>query len=228
MDSPHYPTKDEMQYMGDLMRGKRKRDLLVILAFTVAGAIFGAVIGFAGHAGESEPLDVGFILSCVGVVALTFAVITGMLLASLRSIVAICKAWIPARVIVGIVCAVVGLGSRGRCFFGCSIRRPSSCIPSAARWASSSAFYSCFSGCACSFRCTARSRAKTTKSSRPAPSPPTTRRRRRRKGSGDRRREVAPLRDVERQTIRPFGTCEGDKRAGRLSSTRPSAISVSA
>ncbi len=107
MDSPHYPTKDEMQYMGDLMRGKRKRDLLVILAFTVAGAIFGAVIGFAGHAGESEPLDVGFILSCVGVVALTFAVITGMLLASLRSIVAICKAWIPARVIVGIVCAVV-------------------------------------------------------------------------------------------------------------------------
>lgn len=107
MNSPHYPTKDEMQYMGDLMRGKRKRDLLVILAFTVAGAIFGAVIGFAGHAGESEPLDVGFILSCVGVVALTFAVITGMLLASLRSIVAICKAWIPARVIVGIVCAVV-------------------------------------------------------------------------------------------------------------------------
>ena len=65
-----------------------------------------AAIALAGSSASDEAPDPMFILSCIGIVAFAFAVITGLMLASLRTIAAICRAWIPARIIVGIVCVL--------------------------------------------------------------------------------------------------------------------------
>lgn len=101
------PTKDEMQYMGDLIHGKRRLDLIVIASLAVLGALAGVAIGFSHAAMNNAPVDVGFTLMCAGVVALTFLVITWLMLSSIRAIIAICKSWVPARIIVGIVCVLL-------------------------------------------------------------------------------------------------------------------------
>lgn len=106
MDFQRPPYKDEVQYMGDMLHGRRKVDALIIVAATFVGAVLGVVIGFAGNAANDEAPDAGFILGCAAMVAVAFAVITGLMLASLRTIVAICKAWLPARIITGVVCVL--------------------------------------------------------------------------------------------------------------------------
>lgn len=106
MDIQRPPYKDEVQYMGDMLHGRRKVDAIIIVAATLVGAGLGVAIGFAGNAANDEAPDAGFILGCAAIVAFAFAVITGLMLASLRTIVAICKAWVPARFIVGAVCVL--------------------------------------------------------------------------------------------------------------------------
>lgn len=101
------PTSDEMQYAGDIIRGKRTRDVLIVVACTIVGAIFGVIIGFSAAAANDEPVDPMFILTCLGMVAITFAVIAGMVLFSYRSLKATCEAWTPARVIVAIVGIII-------------------------------------------------------------------------------------------------------------------------
>lgn len=107
MDFQRAPYKDEMQYASDMMHGRRKVDVLIIVAATLVGAGLGVAIGFAGNAANDEAPDAGFILGCVAIVAFAFAVITGLMLASLRTIVAICRAWLPARIIAIAVCALI-------------------------------------------------------------------------------------------------------------------------
>lgn len=97
------PTADEMQYAGDVIRGKRSLDVRIIIAFTVLGALCGIVIGFAGAAAHNEPVDPAFVATCLGLVAITFAVIAAMALYSYRSLKAVCEAWLPARLIVAVV-----------------------------------------------------------------------------------------------------------------------------
>ncbi|HJF65536.1 MAG TPA: hypothetical protein K8U77_05410 [Slackia equolifaciens] len=101
------PTKDEIQYMGDLIHGKRHLDLIVMAVLTVLGALFGVAIGFSNAAMENKPVDVGFTLMCAGVVALAFLVVTWLMFSAIRTIIAICKSWVPARVIVGVVCVLL-------------------------------------------------------------------------------------------------------------------------
>lgn len=106
MDFPSRPTADETRYASDLLHGKRNKDLIVIAASAIVGFVCGIVIGFAGSAANEEAPDLALILSCAAPCAFAFAIITGLMLASLRTIVAICTVWMPARVIVGIVCAL--------------------------------------------------------------------------------------------------------------------------
>ena len=113
------PTAEEMQYASDAIHGKRKRDLLIVLISAVIGAFFGLLIGFAGNEANDEPIDPIFILGCIGVVAFCFAVITLMILFALRSIVAVCRAWVPARIlaIVAVVYLVVNFLGKVRFWF---------------------------------------------------------------------------------------------------------------
>lgn len=106
MDFQRLPYKDETQYASDMLHGRRKVDVIIIVAATLVGAGLGVAIGFAGNAANDEAPDAGFILGCAAIVAFAFAVITGLMLASLHTIVAICKAWLPARIITGVVCVL--------------------------------------------------------------------------------------------------------------------------
>lgn len=106
MDIQRPPYKDEVQYADDLLHGRRKSDVVIIVGSAIVGGVLGVAIALAGSSASDEAPDPMFILSCIGIVAFAFAVITGLMLASLRTIAAICKAWIPARVIVGIVCVL--------------------------------------------------------------------------------------------------------------------------
>lgn len=96
------PTADEMQYASDVMHGKRKRDVRITLIATVIGAFFGLLIGFAGNEAHNKLPDPVFILTCIVLVALTFAVITMLVLFTIHSIIGVCRVWIPARILVGI------------------------------------------------------------------------------------------------------------------------------
>lgn len=99
------PRKDEVQYIRDLARGRRKIDASVIVAFGVAGALIGIPVGIAGSSADGGSVDPAFIVVSAAVCGLTLAVIAGVVLASVRSIAALCRAWLPARAIVGIACA---------------------------------------------------------------------------------------------------------------------------
>ena len=96
------PTRDEMQYAGDVIRGKRPVDVRIIIAAAILGAILGVAVGVAGNTANDEPLDPGFIAMCAVVFAAAFAVIAGLVLSSVRSMKAVCEAWLPARVIVAV------------------------------------------------------------------------------------------------------------------------------
>lgn len=49
------PTSDEMQYAGDVIRGKRRLDVVVYVIFALLGAAFGAAVGFAGTRANDQP-----------------------------------------------------------------------------------------------------------------------------------------------------------------------------
>ncbi len=114
MDFQRLPYKDETQYASDMLSGKRKIDVIIIVVATLVGAALGVAIGFAGADANNEAPKAEFILGCAAIIAFAFAVITGLMLASLRTIIAICKAWVPARFIVGAVCVleVLNIGEK--------------------------------------------------------------------------------------------------------------------
>lgn len=101
------PTQDEMQYAGDAIRGKRKLDALIMAGAALVGAILGVAIGFAGSAAESKPVDVGFIALCAGICAAMLLVVAILVLFALRSLKAVCKVWVPARVVVAVAAVLI-------------------------------------------------------------------------------------------------------------------------
>ncbi len=108
-DSVRPPTKDEVQYARDVIRGRRPVDLCVIVGSAVLGAALGVPIAIGGL--SSEGLDMHpalFVLTCVLVCAACLAVIAGLILSSVRSIRAMCAAWLPARVIAVVACVYLG------------------------------------------------------------------------------------------------------------------------
>lgn len=103
------PTRDEMQYASDVVHGKRKLDSRIILGTAIAGAILGIAIGFANAEQNDGAIDLSFTLICMAVCAFSLGIIAALILAALRSIMAMCRAWMPARVLTIIACCAVGL-----------------------------------------------------------------------------------------------------------------------
>ena len=86
------PTRDEMQYASDLMRGKRKLDSQIILGTAIAGAIIGIAIGFANTEQNNGTIDLGFTLICMVVCTFSLGIIAALIIAALRSILAMRRA----------------------------------------------------------------------------------------------------------------------------------------
>lgn len=105
MSSP--PTKEELQYASDVIRGKRKLDRRIIVGTAIAGGILGVAIGFASAQANNKPLDIGFTLLCAAICAFTLGVIAALVMNALQTIIALCKAWMPARIIAIAACAVL-------------------------------------------------------------------------------------------------------------------------
>ena len=95
MDFQRLPYKDETQYASDMLSGKRKIDVIIIVVATLVGAALGVAIGFAGADANNEAPKAEFILGCAAIIAFAFAVITGLMLASLRTIIASAKHGFP-------------------------------------------------------------------------------------------------------------------------------------
>lgn len=104
MDIPQAPREEEMQYTRDVLHGKRKIDLIVIACFAAVGLVFGILIGYAGTVGQGKSLDVGLMLLSAALVAACLAAVAGLMIVTVRSIIAMCKAWVGAKILTGIVC----------------------------------------------------------------------------------------------------------------------------
>lgn len=103
------PTSDEMQYAGDVIRGKRRLDVVVYVIFALLGAAFGAAVGFAGTRANDQPFDLGFTLGCAAGFGVAFFVFAILIMSSIRSLQAVCRVWLPARVIVAVAAAAFAL-----------------------------------------------------------------------------------------------------------------------
>ena len=103
------PTSDEMQYAGDVIHGKRRLDVVVYVIFALLGAAFGAAVGFAGTRANDQPVDPGFTLGCAAGLGVAFFVFAILIMSSIRSLQAVCRVWLPARVIVAVAVAAFAL-----------------------------------------------------------------------------------------------------------------------
>lgn len=103
------PTSDEMQYAGDVIRGKRRLDVVVYVIFALLGAVFGAAVGAAGTQANDQPLDLGFTLGCAAGFCVAFIVFAILIMSSIRSLQAVCRVWLPARVIVAVAAGAFAL-----------------------------------------------------------------------------------------------------------------------
>lgn len=103
------PTRDEKQYASDVMHGKRKIDSRIIIGSAIAGALLGIAVGFANAAQNDGAFDIGFTLICILACAFCLGIIAALILAAVRSIMALCSAWLPARIITIVVGALVAL-----------------------------------------------------------------------------------------------------------------------
>ena len=103
------PTSDEMQYAGDVIRGKRPVDVVVYVIFALLGAAFGAAVGVAGTQANDQPADLGFTLGCAAGFGVAFFVFAILIMSSIRSLQAVCRVWLPARVIVAVAAAAFAL-----------------------------------------------------------------------------------------------------------------------
>ena len=107
MDFPQVPREEEMQYTRDVLHGKRKKDLIAIAVFAVVGFILGIAIGYAGTVGMGKPFDIGTLLLSAVFVAACLAVVAGLMIVSVRSIIAMCRAWTGARVLTALACLYI-------------------------------------------------------------------------------------------------------------------------
>lgn len=103
------PTSDEMQYAGDVIRGRRPLDVVVYAVFALLGAAFGAAIGAASAQANDQPVDLGFTLGCAAGISVAFIVFAILIMSSIRSLQAVCRVWLPARVIVAVAAAAFAL-----------------------------------------------------------------------------------------------------------------------
>lgn len=103
------PTSDEMQYAGDVIHGKRRLDVVVYVIFALLGMAFGAAVGFAGTRANDQPFDLGFTLGCAAGFGVAFFVFAILIMCSIRSLQAVCRVWLPARVIVAVAVAAFSL-----------------------------------------------------------------------------------------------------------------------
>ena len=103
------PTSDEMQYAGDIIHGKRRLDVVVYVIFALLGAAFGAAVGVASAQANDQPIDLGFTLGCAAGFGVAFFVFAILIMSSIRSLQAVCRVWLPARVIVAIAAAAFAL-----------------------------------------------------------------------------------------------------------------------
>ena len=90
------PRKEEIQYVSDLVHGRHRKDAVAIVAAVVVGSLFGLAIVASSIASGNENVDLVFIVACVVVCAAAVAVIVGLIMASVRTIVAVCRVWKPA------------------------------------------------------------------------------------------------------------------------------------
>ena len=103
------PTSDEMQYAGDVIRGRRPLDVVVYAVFALLGTAFGAAIGAASAQANDQPVDLGFTLGCAAGIGVAFIVFAILIMSSIRSLQAVCRVWLPARVIVAVAAAAFAL-----------------------------------------------------------------------------------------------------------------------
>lgn len=101
------PNKEEVQYARDILQGKHRMDMSIMIGAAIVGAAFGIAVGLSANASDEGPFDFPLFLICIAACALCFFVITMLALASMRTIKAVCNAWLSGRVIVGVACALL-------------------------------------------------------------------------------------------------------------------------
>ena len=77
--------------------------------FALLGAAFGAAIGAASAQANDQPVDLGFTLGCAAGIGVAFIVFAILIMSSIRSLQAVCRVWLPARVIVAVAAAAFAL-----------------------------------------------------------------------------------------------------------------------
>ena len=88
------PTQDEMQYASDILHGRRKWDVRIIVGFALLGAILGILVGFSNAQANNEPIDIGFTLICMGFCAAALGMAAALIMNAIRTIGAMCKAYL--------------------------------------------------------------------------------------------------------------------------------------
>lgn len=102
-------TSDEKQYAHDIISGKRPLDVAVCAVFAVIGALIGLAVGISSAQASEQPVDIGFTLTCVAIIAVAFLVFALLIMGSIRSLQAVCRVWVPARVIVALAAVALAL-----------------------------------------------------------------------------------------------------------------------
>lgn len=92
------PRQEEIQYARDIIHGRHRVDLAVMLGATLIGAAFGVMVYVTQDLPEL-PFDILRLLLYVVICGGCLAVVAGLILASIRTIGAICEAWKPGRVV---------------------------------------------------------------------------------------------------------------------------------
>ena len=99
------PRKEEIQYVSDLVHGRHHKDAIALVAAAAGGMLFGLRVLTSRNASGNRNSALVFIVACVAVCAAAVAVIVGLIMVSVRTIVAVCRVWKPARAITGIAVA---------------------------------------------------------------------------------------------------------------------------
>lgn len=94
-------------HASDIIHGRRRPDAIAMLVATVIGALFGLAAGVSGPVSEGKPVDVGITLLSVVFCAVALLIMVILIMMSVRTIAAVCRAWRPARVLTGLALVYV-------------------------------------------------------------------------------------------------------------------------